>query len=74
MKYTTIKIRNNSVSQVKISETLEEAIRNAHLMFEEQIGYFMDDNESEEFDNDLEIYIEEDHDNHYTFSVNVIED
>jgi hypothetical protein len=73
MKYTTIKIHNQSVSNVFICDTEEDAKNVIRDIFFEQFQRVMNDEEIDDLEDRLEVYNDEDHDNQFTFSIFPVE-
>lgn len=69
MKTLVIKIHNNSVSDVREVMNQDEAKNLVRDLFFEQIGRALNDEETDDLEDRLEVYNDEDHDNHYTFSI-----
>ena len=64
-----IKIHNNSVSSVYQVDTVENAKGLVKDLFFAQFHRPLNDEEMDDLEDRLEIYNDEDHDNHFTFSV-----
>jgi hypothetical protein len=64
-----IKIHNNSVSSVYQADTEENAKALVKDLFFAQFHRPLNDEEIDDLEDSLEIYNDEDHDNHFTFSV-----
>jgi hypothetical protein len=70
MKTLVIKIHNNTVSQVREVMNQSEAKDLVRDMFFQQFERVMTDEETDDLEDRLEVYNDEDHDNHYTYSIN----
>ena len=73
MQYITATIHNNSLGQVKLFEHPEDAVSHITALYKDQFGEELDEEQIDSLENDFEIYVEEDHDNTYTFSIGIIE-
>jgi hypothetical protein len=73
MKYVVVKIYNQSLGKVVEVESIEKGFNIIHEWFKNQFDRVMCDDELDDLENLMEIDIEEDDDNHYTFSVGIIE-
>ena len=73
MKYYVIKIHNNSVSSLDEADSEQDAKDMVRDMFFHQFGHAMDDEQLDDLEDKFEVYVDEDCDNQYTFSVNMID-
>lgn len=73
MKYVVVKIHNQSLGKIVEVESIEKGLNIIREWFEDQFGRDMYDDELDDLENLMEIYITEDNDNQYTFSVGIIE-
>ena len=70
MKTLIIKLHNMSVSNVIQTSSEETAKLMIRDMFFEKIGRVMSDEEIDDLEDHLEITNDDDHDNHFTWSIN----
>jgi hypothetical protein len=68
-KYIVAKIHNMSLGTVTVVDTVDDAKNLVKDMFFQQFGRPINDSETDQLEDMLEIYNDEDHDNHYTFSI-----
>lgn len=73
MKYIVAIIHNNSLIRVKEVESEEEGKNLIRGWAEEQFERGLEDEEIDDLENSLEISNMEDADNHYCFSVGIID-
>lgn len=73
MKTLVIVIHNNTVLSVQEAKNKSEAKNLIRDMFFNQFGRVISDEETDDLEDRLEIYNDDDHDNHYTFSINFID-
>lgn len=73
MKYVVVKIYNQSLGKVVEVESIEKGFNIIHEWFEQQFGRVMDNDELDDLENLMEISIEEDNVDQYTFAVGIIE-
>ena len=73
MKYVVVKIYNQSLGKVVEVESIENGLNIIREWFQDQFERVMYDYELDDLEDSMEIYIAEDDDNHYTFSVGIIE-
>jgi hypothetical protein len=64
-----IKIHNSSVTSVYCAATLENAKGLVKDLFFGQFHRALNEQEVEDLENKFEIFNDEDHDNHFTFSI-----
>lgn len=73
MKYVVVKIHNQRLGKIVEVESIEKGLNIIRGWFQDQFGRDMYDDELDDLENLMEIYIAEDNDNQYTFSVGIIE-
>lgn len=73
MKYITVKIHNNSLGQVKMFDNWLDAVSHIITLYKDQFVKKLDDDQMDSLENDFEVYVEEDHDNTYTFSIGTVD-
>lgn len=73
MKYVVVKIHNQSLGKIVEVESIEKGLNIIREWFQNQFERDMDDDEIDDLEDSMGIYIEADNDNQYTFSVGIIE-
>jgi hypothetical protein len=73
MKYVVVKIHNQSLGKVIEVDSIEKGFNIIHEWFKDQFDRVMCDDELDDLENLMEINIEEDDVNQYTFAVGIIE-
>lgn len=73
MKYIVVKIHNQSLGKVVEVSSLEEGMGIIRDWFFEQFNRSINDEETDSLINTYEVYNDEDFDNHYTFSIGIID-
>ena len=73
MKFIIAKIHNQSLGKVQEVSSIEEGKSIIRDWFFEQFNRVIDDEETDVLGDELEICNMDDHDNHYTFSIGIVE-
>jgi hypothetical protein len=73
MKYIVAKIHNQSLGKVVEVSSTEEGKNVIRDWFFEQFERVIDDVETDSLEDELEVCNMEDHDNHFTFSIGIVE-
>ena len=71
--YAVIKIHNNSLSKITLTKDEQDAKDMCISWAESQFERELDDDEIDDFDNDLEIFNDDDPDNIYCFTIAIAE-
>lgn len=73
MQYIVVRIHNQSLGKVVEVSTIEEGMDVVREWFEEQFNRVMNEEEIDNLEVMMEVHNDEDHDNHYTFSIGIVE-
>jgi len=73
MKFIVAKIHNQSLGKVIEVSSIEEGKNVIRDWFFEQFNRVMNAEEIDALEDMMEVYNDEDHDNHYTFSIGIVD-
>jgi hypothetical protein len=72
--YIATRIHNQSIGRVYLCDTFEQALTKAHSIATSILDRELYENELFDLEEHGEVFIENDHDNQYTFCIGLIED
>ena len=72
--YIATYIHNQDLGRVYLYDTFEDALKQAHAMAVDLLDRNLSKSELLDLDEIGTVFIEDDHDNHYTFCIGVVEE